>query len=78
MIIYGSFYRCVAGCGVLFNRSFRKHEETEKNAYESAFGNKHIIPAWNIHRGNHSIVIIYILSIATGRLRKLNVICYNF
>lgn len=39
---------------------------------------KHINPAWNIHRGNHSIVMIYIMSIATGRLRKLNVICYNF
>ncbi len=31
---------------------------TLMGAYESAFGNKHIIPAWNIHRGNHSIVMI--------------------
>jgi len=49
---------------------FRKHEETEKNAYESPFGNKHIIPAWNIHRGNHSIVMIYIMSIATVELAQ--------
>ena len=47
-----------------------KHEEAEKNAYESAFGNKHIIPAWNIHRGNHSIVMIYIMSIATVELAQ--------
>lgn len=51
--------------GVLENMRKRK-----KNAYESAFGNKHINPAWNIHRGNHSIVMIYIMSIATVELAQ--------